>query len=156
MSAILRKGDKIWVRGPFGTRHYGIYIGLYEVGPGVWGHAVVHNSKKQRGVVIDTLERFSCRERVAIASRAVPGYEDVVVNRALSWYGSKYDLIGFNCEHMVNLAQQGEHKSQQLRNAAGLTAVLSTLVGMAWVAHQPEYDPVVDRYRDKRGRFARR
>ncbi|MBK9002191.1 MAG: lecithin retinol acyltransferase family protein [Myxococcales bacterium] len=108
MTELLKPGDKIWVPGPYLTKHYGIYIGQYfDDGRGLIEHAVVHNSKVQHGVVIDSFGRFCSSQAVTIERRAVPGYESAVVQRALALVGSKYDLLGFNCEHMVNLAQSG-------------------------------------------------
>lgn len=156
MSMVLKIGDKIWVRGPFGTRHYGIYIGWYELRRGVFEHCVVHNSKVQHGVVIDTLARFTSGKDFFIESRAVEGYEDVVVKRALAYYGSKYDLLGFNCEHMVNLAQNGEHKSQQLRNAVGVAAVAAIAAAFVSSGERPRYDRKVKRWRNAQGQFVSR
>ena len=156
MTEHLKPGDKIWVRGPFGTRHYGIYIGWYELQRGLFEHCVVHNSKVQHGVVIDSLARFVGGQLFFIESRAAEGYEQAVVDRALALYGSKYDLLGVNCEHMVNMAQSGEHKSQQLRNATGLALFAGLAALMVSSGDRPRYDRSVERYRDRRGRFASR
>lgn len=157
LSMVLKIGDKIRVRGPYGTWHYGIYIGRYfDDRRGLIEHAVVHNSKVQHGVVIDGLARFSGGKQVQIERRAVPGYEDVVAQRALRLVGSEYNLLKFNCEHMVNVAQTGEHKSQQLRNAAGLSALGLFALALVGSSDRPRYDRTVGRYRDKQGRFASR
>lgn len=121
MSVRLKKGDKIWVRGSYGVKHYGIYIGRYFIN-GVVVHTVVHNSKTKRRVVVDALDRFARGRQVFIESRAVRGHERAVVDRALSYFGKAYDLLAFNCEHLVNIAQTGEYKSPQLRAAAGIAA----------------------------------
>lgn len=157
MSMVLKIGDKIRVRGPYATWHYGMYIGRYfDDRRGLIDHAVVHNSKVQRGVVIDSLARFCGGKQVFIEGRAAAGYENVVVQRALSLVGSKYDLLGFNCEHLVNLAQTGEHKSQQLRNAAGLTALGILAMAVVGSGNGTRYDRSVGRYRDRQGRFVSR
>lgn len=156
MSVSLKKGDKIWVRGPFGTRHYAIDIGEHFDEHGVVRRFVVHNSKVQGGVVVDPVERFAAGQPITIESRAVLGYEDIVAQRALAYYGRRYDLIAFNCEHLVNLAQTGEHKSQQLRNAAGVAFGAALVALIAGSGGRPRYDRNVRRYRDKQGRFVSR
>lgn len=154
---VLKIGDKIWVPGPYLTKHYGMYIGRYfDDRRGLIEHAVVHNSKVQHGVVIDSLARFSGGKEVQIERRAVPGYEDVVAQRALALVGTKYDLLGFNCEHMVNIAQSGEHKSEQLRNAAGVAFGAALVALIAGSGDRPRYDRNVGRYRDRQGRFVSR
>lgn len=157
MTEYLKPGDKIWVPGPYLTRHYGMYIGPhFDDRRGLIEHAVVHNSKVQHGVVIDSFVRFSGGKQVTVEDRAAPGYEDVVAQRALALVGTKYDLLGFNCEHLVNLAQTGEHKSQQLRNAAGLSALGLFALALVGSGDRPRYDRNVARYRDKQGRFVSR
>lgn len=151
MTDTIEKGDKLWTRGPLGTRHYGIYAGTI----GAIEHAVIHNSKVQGGVVIDPFSRFAHGQPVFIEGRAAPGHADFVVNSALAYLGNRYDLLSFNCEHLVNLAQAGEHKSQQLRNGA-TAAAFGALCLWAFSGNRPRYDASVDRYRDSRGRFVSR
>ncbi|MCL4748579.1 MAG: lecithin retinol acyltransferase family protein [Myxococcales bacterium] len=154
MSMVLKIGDKIRVRGPYATWHYGMYIGRYfDDRRGLIEHAVVHNSKVQHGVVIDSLARFSGGKQVFIEGRAAPGYENVVAQRALALVGTKYDLLGFNCEHLVNLAQTGEHKSQQLRNAVGVAAVAAIAAALVSSGERPRYDRKTKRWRNAQGQF---
>lgn len=158
VTEFLRPGDKIWVPGPYLTKHYGIYIGrCFGDQHGLTEHAVVHNSKVRHGVVIDSFERFCGGKQVEIEGRAVSGHEGtVVVRRALGLVGTKYDVLGFNCERMVNVAQTGEHRSQQLRNAAGLSALGLLALALVGSGDRPRYDRSMGRYRDKQGRFVSR
>ncbi len=143
-----RLGDKMSVAGRLGVRHYGIYVGQI----GGYLDAVVHNSKTEMKVVLEELSTFADGKEIKIEQHAPPDYEQVVVERALQLLGTKYDLIDFNCEHFVNLVQQGERRSDQLRNGAFLGGLA---LGVAWLynSSRPRFDERVARYRDSLGRF---
>ena len=144
--------------------HAGVYVGPVRFADGRYvEHAVVHNSKALGGVVVEPWESYCpSGARCAVVQRAVPGTEDLVVQRALALVGKTYDLLHFNCEHAASLAQTGAATSPQLRGwGAGLLALgAAALFGPALasrVANGPvRYDARADRNRYMRsGRFAR-
>lgn len=142
----------IWTPGRIGVvGHYGIYFGAPNGIP-----LVIHNSKVEGKVVIETLGVFSEGKRIHIERRAMPGRGQNVIQAALAYWGKKYDLLQFNCEHFVSIAHEGSPKSPQLGTAVGF-GIIASLLGLAWHAEsRPTYDTRVGRYRDKRGRFVAR
>jgi hypothetical protein len=148
----LRVGDKIWTPAFGVVRHYGVYVG--PRGPN--GEDVVHNSKLKGGVVWDHRAAFSGGGPIHIEKRATPGYEWYVAERALAHLGQNYDLLGFNCEHLATLAQDGQKSSSQLQVAGVTAAIVGALATAFALAPTGTYDPDVDRYRDRKGRFVRR
>lgn len=149
----LRVGDKfsIPVQAGLGIRHYGIYVG--PRGPA--GEDVVHN-RKGAGVEFDYLARVCGVLPVRIERRAAPGTEELIVRRALSLLGKRYNLFEFNCEHFASVVQQGVNKSSQVSTGLGLALGAVGLLVAHSLVGRGEYDPVVDRYRDSKGRFAKR
>lgn len=140
-----RLGDKV-KRKKLGSDfdHYGVISG-------VWPLRVVHNVKG-RGVREVPFEEFAAGKAVKIVGRAPEGYGKRVAERARSLIGRPYDFLFFNCEHMANLACRGTSTSGQI---AGGMMMAGTLGFFAWALKNggTTYDPVVDRYRDSRGRF---
>ena len=147
-------GDKIWRRGPLDVKHYGVYVGPR----GPRGEDVVHN-EKLGGVVWTFLDDFAAGRPVYVETRAAPGDAENVVHRAVALIGRRFDLLLFNCEHAATAAQEGQPRSGQLQTAAlfgGLLIGFGTLAAAIVSTPDSEYDPTVDRYRDDKGRFARR
>lgn len=133
-------------------KHYGVFLGLCEHGL-AW---VIHNSFEDGRVCITTLENFAAGHDVFVEREPVPGTEAEIVQRARALCGRKYDLVDFNCETFANLVTEGRGYSRQVATALGVGIGLALLGGIvAWAADAPEYDPVVDRHRDRRGRFVR-
>lgn len=123
----LRKGDVIKRRGPLGTEHIGLYAGSDWIGRG-W---VIHNAKDDR-VRWELLETFANGEAVSVVRQAANAYEgEVIIARAHSLLGQKFDLINFNCEHFVTMAISGAAISPQLR---GVAIGLAILAGVGLVA----------------------
>jgi hypothetical protein len=120
-------GDIIERPGPFGKRHRGIFVGFDEYGR-AW---VIHND--MGGIVCWVLfEAFAAGLPVALASRKARNtYEQqAIVSRAQSLLGWKYDLLNFNCDHLVTYAQDGIASSPQLQGFAVAFAV-ALFVGLA-------------------------
>ena len=108
-------GDIIERPGPFAKRHRGVFVGYDEYGRS-W---VIHND--MGGIVCWVLfEAFAAGLPVALASRKAHNtYEQqAIVARAQSLLGWKYDLLNFNCDHLVTYAQDGIATSPQLQGFA--------------------------------------
>lgn len=120
-------GDIVERPGPLGKKHRGIFVGHDEYGR-AW---VIHND--MGGIVCWVLfENFSAGLPVTLASRkARNSYEQsAIVSRAQSLLGWRYDLLNFNCDHLVTYAQDGVATSPQLQGF-GLAFALALLVGLA-------------------------
>jgi hypothetical protein len=120
-------GDIIERPGPFGTKHRGILVGYDEYGR-AW---VIHND--MGGIVCWVLfEVFAADLPVTIASRRArnPYEQRAIVSRAQSLLGWKYDLLNFNCDHLVTYAQDGIATSPQLQGFA-LAFAFVLFVGLA-------------------------
>src|SRR5688572_16042517 len=110
----LKVGDAIRIE-RLGYNHLGIYVGRQ----GAIAHAVVHNDKGI-GVVLCTLPQFADGKMVHLHNEA-QGNEferEQIAERALSMLGKEFDLINFNCEHLVNYAQNLTPESPQVQTAA--------------------------------------
>ena len=138
----LQIGDKLSVPGRGGTRHVGVFVGNGQV---------IHNSKVHLRVVEESLVAFAEGAPITIEARARAGTEWLVVARARQHLGSVYDLLFWNCEHLVEYARTGTASSPQLTGALGLLAFLGLVAGVAY--DQRGYDANVGRHRDGRGRF---
>lgn len=120
-------GDIVERPGPLGKKHRGIFVGYDEYGR-AW---VIHND--MGGMVCWVLfENFSAGMAVTVASRkARNSYEQsAIVSRAQSLLGWRYDLLNFNCDHLVTYAQDGVATSPQLHGFALVFAV-ALFVGLA-------------------------
>jgi hypothetical protein len=120
-------GDIIERPGPFGKRHRGIFVGFDEYGR-AW---VIHND--MGGIVCWVLfEHFAADLPVTIASRKArsPYEQRAIVSRAQSLLGWRYDLLNFNCDHLVTYAQDGVATSPQLQGLA-LAFAVALFVGLA-------------------------
>jgi hypothetical protein len=120
-------GDIIERPGPFGKRHRGIFVGFDEYGR-AW---VIHND--MGGIVCWVLfEHFAADLPVTIASRKArsPYEQRAIVSRAHSLLGWRYDLLNFNCDHLVTYAQDGVATSPQLQSLA-LAFAVALFVGLA-------------------------
>ncbi len=137
-----RTGDKLSVPGRAGTRHVGVYSHNGQV---------IHNSKVHFRVVEESLAEFAEGATVTIEARARAGTEWLVVARAREKLGTAYDLLSWNCEHLVEYARTGTPSSPQLKGAVGLLALAALAVGVAY--DQRGYDANVGRHRDSSGRF---
>ena len=96
--------------------HPFVYVG--PSGPN--GEDVVQNTPK-RGVELVYFHEATQGRRLRLRYRAGSWYEgDEIAGRALSRLGAPYDLLGFNCEHLVTYAESGTPDSQQVRWGVGL------------------------------------
>ena len=79
--------------------------------------------------------QFSKGRDVYVHRKATGGYfeRQIILHRALSLVGKKYDLLTFNCEHAANLAQVGKAESPQVR---GFVVIALALIGLAFVARE--------------------
>lgn len=111
-------GAKCWVRGT--KKHYGICTGRGPDGE-LW---FVHNTS-DGGVVHTTRKGFAGNRLIVVETHAAPGTDQVVVARALSLVGRRYDLLSFNCEHTANLAATGKAESQQVQDGFFWTTLLA-------------------------------
>ena len=148
MYVFLHEGDKVWVIGQAGVRHYGIVVSQWSK------LRVIHNSKATGRVVIDDIDSFSGGAPINIENRAYPGYESVITERAFSLLGTEYDLL-FNCEHFVNYVYTGVAESPQLQNFVGIGIVIGFFVHLFSSTSDSRYDRRARCYRDNTGRFAR-
>lgn len=125
---VLQSGDAIQRPGPFGTMHRGIFAG-FDLAGRAW---VIHNAKDQF-VKWDLLETFAEGQTVSFLKRvARNAYEqNLIVARAKSLVGQKFDLWTFNCDHLVTYALAGVPKSPQLGFFLGGILVLGALGGLA-------------------------
>lgn len=108
--------------GPWPTQHRGLVAGQDVFGR-IW---VIHNPKG--GCVrYDLLDVFADGQEVTI----VPGpalssaQRVAAVKRAQSLLGRPYDLLNFNCDHMVTFALAGVAKSPQLQACAAIAFILA-------------------------------
>jgi len=120
----LRPGDKVFVKGDFGVRHYGVYVGWD------WqGKEIVVQNLKGRSVEETSLQAFSAGQPIFIEQRAGNWrHAEEIVLRARSLIGTNYDLISFNCEQAANYAVHGRPFSLQLQEAVGLLLLVGVVV----------------------------
>jgi hypothetical protein len=120
-------GDVIRRAGPCGTMHVGIYGGT-DWARQEW---VIHNAKDDC-VRWDLLDVFGARNPISLARKAPTAYEGaMVLARARSQLGRKFDPVNFNCEHLVSYALGIEAGSPQLRGVALGAAALAFLALLA-------------------------
>jgi len=124
-------GDIIERDGPVGTKHRGVFVGWNLEGSAL----VIHNAKDDR-VRRDLFETFAEGLPVSRVSRVARNlYEqNMIVERAQSLLGKQFDLLNFNCDHLVTYALAGVAISPQLRTFAAGLAGLVVLVGIAVTA----------------------
>lgn len=117
---MISQGDKCWVQ--VNKKHYGVCTGFGSDGE-PW---FVHNTR-EGGVVHTTRKGFAGNRPIQVEQRAQPGQVANVVARALSLVGRTYDMLFFNCEHLANLAANGQAKSRQVQQGVMATGFLSLL-----------------------------
>ncbi|MET0793699.1 MAG: hypothetical protein ABW061_19420 [Polyangiaceae bacterium] len=145
---IIAQGDKCWVQGR--KKHYGICTG-YGTDGEPW---FVHNTP-EGGVVHTTRKGFAGNHAIYIEQRVAPGQEATVAARALALVGRKYSLLSFNCEHVANLAANGNAESKQVQGGLAIGAVLSAIVLVVANENGTSVDSSGYR-RDTNGRFGSR
>ncbi len=120
-------GDVIERVGPFLTMHRGVFVGF-----DAWRRAWVIHNAKDGYVRQDLLEVFAAGHPVGLASRAAQNWyeQQQIVARAQSLLGQKFDLLNFNCDHLVTYAQSGVPSSPQLQFLVGVLA-LGALASLA-------------------------
>ena len=116
----LVSGDIIERPGPYGTRHRAVFLGLSFHGP-----RVIHNQKDQ-SVREECYWVFAAGLPVSLVYRAADcSHADQIIARAQALLGQRYDLLNFNCDHLVTYAATGVPSSPQLQG---------TVVGLAVIA----------------------
>ncbi len=87
--------------------HYGIvdYFGR-----------VIHNSKKNKNVVVETLSKF-CEGKKPSISKITSENTALAIEKATKSIGAKYDLFSANCEHFVRFCHGKKIKSHQIQIA---------------------------------------
>jgi hypothetical protein len=90
---------------------------------------VIHASKTLGRVAEESLENFA--EGRSVLVEFLPGMwqGQVIVDRARTYLGRRYELGNFNCEHLVTLALGSKPDSPQL-----VAWILIGLVGLMVVA----------------------
>ena len=122
----LQSGDTIERQGWF--VHPAVYVG--PRGPN--GEDVVQNAPG-RGVELVHFHDFAQGNTVRLRRRPANWYEaQQVAQRALSCLGRQYNLLFFNCEHLVTFAETGRADSPQVR--AWVTLGLSFATALAVIA----------------------
>ena len=103
-------------------QHYGLFAGW-----GSDGTPYVYENNITTGVRLVPFDVFAAGQPVECIPYTGPTPRSVILQRARSALGSRYDLFRANCEHFVTWCQQGLARSPQLA-AALLTAALGTLL----------------------------
>jgi len=106
-----KKGDILRVKYTLFT-HYGIYAGNNSV---IHYSGLVGNGKIEKTSLVD-FEDGRTAEKIKVASKFS---KNETVKRATLRLGEdKYNAVTNNCEHFVQWACNGKHKSNQVRKAA--------------------------------------
>jgi len=128
---VLQPGDAIERPGPLGTMHRGIFGGTDFAGR-AW---VIHNAKNDC-VKWDLIETFADGQPVSFLKRVARNRQEqiLIIARAKSLLGQKFDLWNFNCEHLVTYALAGTPQSPQLGFVIGGMLLLGALGGLAAVS----------------------
>lgn len=116
--------------GPAGTKHRAIIAG----NDGFGRLMVIHNAKDSF-VKYDLFEIFAAGFPVTFVSRVARNWyeQQQIVNRAKSLLGTRYDLLKFNCDHLVTYAQTGKASSPQLQGIVATIALIA-LGGLAFTS----------------------
>lgn len=124
-------GDVIERPGPAGTKHRGIVAGTDSFGRLM----VIHNAKDLY-VKYDFMEVFAAGLPVSLVSRVARNWfeQQQIVARAQSLLGKQFDLLKFNCDHLVTFAQTGQASSPQLTIALGAIILTGLLGGLAFAS----------------------
>jgi hypothetical protein len=75
---------------------------------------VLSNSARAGGVAEESWDAFAAGQRVFVEGYPSSLPPSAVLSRARSVVGTKYHLVGWNCEHLVNYAHGLEPKSPQV------------------------------------------
>jgi len=142
------RGDHLG-RAKAGFTHEAIYIGALL---GLSGEWVVENTP-DHGVHVAAYSDFSNDQPVWRIARPANG--QLVAERALALCGRAYSLVGYNCQDFCRHALYGAASSPE-REQVVVVGLIAAVLGGVYAATRPSYDAVVDRHRDRRGRFARR
>lgn len=102
-------------------RHHGVFLG---------DGLVLHNSKKNKRVCIDTLEEFSEGRAIQVNPPRNPINRSALLRRAKEFEGKDYSLLNFNCEHFVNEVLYEKPKCEQLNWTMG-AAALGAAIGLS-------------------------
>jgi hypothetical protein len=85
---------------------------------------------------VGLLETFADGQPVSLLKRVARNRQEqnLIIARAQSLLGQKFDLWKFNCEHLVTYALAGAPQSPQLGFALGGILLLGALGGLAVVS----------------------
>lgn len=108
-----------------GYRHLGIVSDRFSNGKPM----IISNSSRAGGTKEETLETFSQGRPVRIdqASDDLRAFE--IVQRARSRLGSPYDLLSWNCEHLVAYARGLTPSSPQILGTLAFAALGLMIIG---------------------------
>ncbi len=89
---------------------------------------IISNSFRRKGVYAEPWEDLTCNRKIEI--RGFPGQLDphLVLSRARSKIGTKWNLINWNCEHFVNWAHGLKAHSPQLNAYATCASIVLGIV----------------------------
>lgn len=123
-----KRGDHL-VSGRFWYEHHGIYIGRGRV----IHYAGLSDGLSGAPIVKTSLAAFANGHEIEVQPHGGRRYgRRRTVERARSRLGEDcYSVIFNNCEHFVNWCIEGEHRSDQVRNASLLAVGLAALAGGA-------------------------
>jgi len=126
-----QSGDIVERPGPAGTKHRAVVAGVDG-----WGRLLVIHNAKNLAVRYDLLEVFAAGFPVSLISRVATNWfeQQQIVERAKSLLGKQYDLINFNCDHLVTYAQSGEATSPQLQGIVAVLALASVFGGLVFAS----------------------
>jgi len=109
--------------------HHGLYLG-----GGEFGHMVIHYSgnagpESTGKIEIVPIDKFGETYQIEVVPHPSPKYNrEASIRRAMSRHKENaYSLLFNNCEHFVNWCIDGEHRSEQVDLAAGLTPITSSI-----------------------------
>jgi hypothetical protein len=107
----------------FGFRHRGVVSDKWEKGIPM----IISNSRKAGGVTESTWETFGCLEHWRVDETSGPAAGLRAVQRARSQISTQYDLVNWNCDHLVYYSVGLPPQSPQILISATIAAALMLL-----------------------------
>lgn len=108
-------------------------LGFTHHGLGTEDGRVVHYAGKgtdgDKRISITSLEDFACGSTIQIRMHGTRRFDEAAaVERAMGRLNEDgYNLLFNNCEHFVNWCIEGEHRSDQMRNARNIASAAAAL-----------------------------
>lgn len=101
-------------------KHYGLSTERFYNGK----PTIISNSFRKMGVYEESWDDFSCGKDVQILEYTSSLNPDVILSRARSKLGTKWNLLTWNCEHFVNWSHGLKTHSPQLNTYATCVSVI--------------------------------